>query len=63
VSPIAWPDPTHKMLESAEYKAVWECIKHWDIHVPGVYGGYCSATGNHVRAVLDALAKIRKERP
>ena len=64
-SPVAaprepnWPDPTPEMLKSPEFDAVWQCIKRWDINVPDVYGGYCGATGNHVRAILDALATAR----
>lgn len=58
-----WPDPTPEMLESPEFNAVWGCIKDWDIHVPDVEGSadmvgnplYSGATGNHVRAILDAL--------
>lgn len=50
-----WPDPTPEMLASPAFDAVWQAIKGWDIHVPGAYGGYCGATGNHVRAILDAL--------
>src|SRR5882672_4090104 len=57
-SPImktSWPDPTPEMLNTPEFNAVWERIKSWDINVPDVYSGYCGATGNHVRAILDAL--------
>lgn len=50
-----WPDPTPEMLASPEFEAVWQCIKRWDINVPDAYVGYCGATGNHVRAILDAL--------
>lgn len=50
-----WPDPTPEMLASPEFEAVWQCIKEWDINVPDAYVGYCGATGNHVRAILDAL--------
>jgi hypothetical protein len=50
-----WPDPTQEMLDRPDFMAIWKCIKSWDIHVPGVYEGYCGATGNHVRAILDAL--------
>jgi hypothetical protein len=57
--PIPWPDPTPEMLVTPEFEAVWQCIKYWDINVPGAYGGYCEATGNHVRAILDALARAR----
>ncbi len=59
---ITWLDPTPEMLETAEFEAVWQCIKKWDIHVPGAYSGYCGATGNHVRAILDALHKLRGEK-
>lgn len=51
----AWPDPDMTMLGTPEFEAVWQAIKNWDIHVPGAYTGYCGATGNHVRAILDAL--------
>ena len=56
-NPIPWPDPTPEMLETPEFEAVWNCIKFWDIHVPGVNTDrvYENATGNHVRAILDAL--------
>jgi hypothetical protein len=53
-----WPDPTPEMLASPEFEAVWQCIKKWDINVPDAYVGYCGATGNHVRAILDALRAI-----
>jgi hypothetical protein len=56
----AWPDPTPDMLTTPEFEAVWRCIKTWDINVPSVYRGYCGATGNHVRAILDALAAQRR---
>lgn len=58
-NPIPWPDPTREMKVSPEFDAVWNCIKAWDINVPGAYAGYCGATGNHVRAILDALSHIK----
>lgn len=59
---IEWPDPTPEMIATLEFKAVWDCIKSWDISVPAIYGRYCycAATGNHVRAILDALAKAKE---
>jgi hypothetical protein len=54
-----WPDPTPEMLETPEFNAVWNCIKSWAINVPEAYRGYCGATGNHVRAILDALKDKR----
>lgn len=52
-----WPDPTPEMRETAEFEAVWQRIKSWDINVPEVDGesSYSGATSNHVRAILDAL--------
>ena len=50
-----WPDPDAAMLDTPEFEAVWQAIKSWDISVPGAYSGYCGATGNHVRAILDAF--------
>lgn len=52
---IPWPDPTPEMLADPAFEKVWQCIKRWDINVPGAYVGYMGATGNHVRAILDAL--------
>lgn len=57
ITKLDWPDPTAEMLASQEFEAIWDCIKDWDIHVPGAYNGYESATGNHVRAILDAIRK------
>ena len=58
-----WPDPTPEMLETPEFNAIWERIKTWDINVPEVDGPgmYSPATGNHVRAILDALAKYQSK--
>jgi hypothetical protein len=53
-----WPDPTPEMLASPKFNAIWNVIKSWDINVPEVYAGYCGATGNHVRAILDALEAV-----
>lgn len=50
-----WPDPTEDMLKTPEFEAVWKAIKSWDINVPKAYNGYCGATGNHVRAILDSI--------
>jgi hypothetical protein len=58
---LPWPDPTPEMLRTPRFEAVWQCIKKWDINVPNAYGGYCGATGNHVRAILDALNQVRLE--
>ena len=52
-----WRDPTPEELDTPEFNAIWELIKNWDINVPEVYDGYCSSTGNHVVAILDALSK------
>lgn len=54
-----WLDPTPDMLDLPEFNAIWDCIKSWDINVPEAYNGYCGATGNHVRAILDALERAK----
>jgi hypothetical protein len=56
---IPWLSPTEEMLKTPEFEAIWQCIKSWDVNVPEAYSGYCGANGNHVRAILDALAKIK----
>ncbi len=54
---IAWPDPTPAMLDNPVFNAIWNVIKTWDVNVPGAYHGYCGATGNHARAISDAIHK------
>ena len=56
---LRWPDPPSEMLRTPEFEAVWRAIKTWDISVPDAYQGYCGATGNHVRAILDAIITCR----
>jgi creatinine amidohydrolase/Fe(II)-dependent formamide hydrolase-like protein len=54
-----WPDPTPEMLNGDPiFDAIWGVIKSWDINVPAVYSGYCGATGNHARAIRDAIGQI-----
>ena len=55
VNPIPWPDPSQEELDTPEFEAIWQAIKTWDINVPEAYGGYCGATGNHVKAILSSL--------
>jgi hypothetical protein len=50
-----WPDPTPEMLKNPVFLAIWQVIKNWDIGVSDAYTGYTGATGNHVRAIMDAL--------
>lgn len=52
------PSPADEMLQDPRFEAIWQKIKTWDIGVPEAYGGYCGATGSHVRAILDALAAV-----
>ena len=56
-NPILWPDPTPEEINTPEFMAIWNVIKTWDINVPGAYVGYCGATGNHVKAILDAVKR------
>ena len=58
VSKTHWPDPTPEMLDQPDFNAIWDCVKTWDINVPHAYEGYCGATGNHARAILDALTPV-----
>jgi hypothetical protein len=50
-----FPDPTDEYLRDPVFDKIWNCIKSWDINVPGAYSGYCGAMGNHVRAIMDAI--------
>ncbi len=63
--PEPWLDPTPEMLNDPQFEAIWQRIKSWDINVPHAYIGYMGATGNHVRAILDALreAEARSATP
>jgi len=56
-----WPDPTREMLDDPTFNAIWNVIKSWDVNVPHAYCGYCGATGNHVRAIMEALPKDPQE--
>lgn len=62
--PRPWPDPTAAHLADPMFQAIWEVIKDWDIHVPTVDGPglYTTATGNHVRAIVDRLPKLHDHR-
>ena len=63
-----WRDPKPEELDTPEFNAIWETIKHWDIGLPfdlaedgtRLYG---EATGNHVVSILDSLRAIGKLRP
>lgn len=56
-----WPDPTPEMLKDPMFNAIWEVMMTWDIAVDNEYEGYMAATGNHVRAVYDAIKKVKDE--
>lgn len=60
---IAWPDPTPEMLHDPMWLAIWNAIKTWDVNVPGAYSGYCGASGNHARAIYDAIRRIPAREP
>lgn len=55
-----WKDPTPEMLNDPTFNAIWNVIKDWDVNVPSEYDGYCGPSGNHVRAILDAVNKVKK---
>jgi hypothetical protein len=50
------PNPTEEQQASAEFDAVWQVIKGWDVNAPEYYDGYCGANGSHVVLLLDAVA-------
>lgn len=52
-----YKDPTSDDLIKPEFNAIWNEIKSWDINVPKEYGGYTTASGNHVMAIINALDK------
>ena len=54
-------DPEKQDLVRDEFETIWQEIKSWEINVPSEYDGFCSATGNHVMAILDALAPYLKD--
>lgn len=58
---MRWKDPTPEMLNDPVFNAIWDVIKVWDVNVPEEYLGYCGATGNHVRAILDAIEALEKK--
>ena len=56
-----WLDPTPEMLTDPKFEAIWQRIKRWDIATGEPPHGhlYSGATGNHVRAILDALRAVK----
>ena len=60
---VAWPDPTPEMLHDPMWLAIWNAIKTWDVAAPRAYSGYCGATGNHARAIYDAIRRIPAREP
>lgn len=59
---LPWPDPTPEMLKDDPlFDAIWAVIKSWDVNVAGAYTGYMGATGNHVRAIYDAVCAVSSQ--
>ena len=54
--------PHPRNTDSPVFNAIWNCIKTWDINVPGYYMGYMGATGNHVQMIYDAVKQMLRER-
>ena len=52
------PNPTKQDLESDDFLAVWEVIKHWDISSPEHYNGRTGANGSHVMLILEKLRPV-----
>jgi hypothetical protein len=49
-------NPKPEEMNTPLFECIWQAIKSWDINVPSEYGGYMGATGNHVCAIMDAVA-------
>ena len=45
-----------RVILMPEFEAIWDEIKLWDVNVPYAHVGYCGASGDHVYAILKALA-------
>ena len=56
-----WPDPSPDDLKDPEFEAIWQVIKSWDVNVPTVYNGYCGCTGNHAKAILNSIHRMREK--
>jgi predicted NUDIX family phosphoesterase/LysM repeat protein len=55
---VQMPNPTEQDLKSPLFEAIWQAIKNWDVNVPSSYGGYCGATGSHVKIILDSILAV-----
>ena len=55
--------PHYKEYEgTAEFEALWEVMKGWDIGAKEYYSGHTGCMGNHIMIVLKALSKENVER-
>lgn len=54
------PNPSDEEISSAEFDALWDVVKKWDVNVPEYYHGYCGANGSHVKLLLDAIKPFLK---
>jgi hypothetical protein len=54
-------DPTPEMLTDPLFKVIFNAIKTWDVAIPGEC--ISEATGNHARAIYDALMELSLEWP
>lgn len=55
-----FPSPTEKEMESAEFKAIFNLIKRWDIGI-AEQGGYQHGNGSHVKLILDTLKPFKRK--
>lgn len=59
---MRWKGPTPDMLNGDPlFDAIWGVIKTWDVNVPEEYQRYCGSTGNHARAIYDAVMKVKTD--
>jgi len=63
INPAPWPGPDEQDLADPMFNAIWDAIKLWDVGVPDVYHGYCAATGNHAKAILESIRALKRSEP
>ena len=55
-------EPTQEDLDSPLFEAIWQAIKGWDMSRHEEHDGrrlYSGATGTDVKAILNAINKIK----
>lgn len=56
--PQRFSAPTSEMLTDPLFGAILGVIRRWEITVPGTHNGHCIPTGDHARAILEAITPV-----